>query len=316
MKRIDTATKAVDLFGAGKHGFRAGNVLAGESPTKLNSPWFNHVQEELANLVEVLFGEALDDGTVNQLATLFAAKFATLAPLEDAALTGVPTAPTQDPGNNSTRIANTAFVQAAIAALVDSSPGALDTLNELAAALGNDPNFATTITNLIATKLGLAGGALTDFLTLHADPTANLHAATKQYADALVAAISAATTGTAGLVELLTTAEFNAGTDATRAMVAANFTKSIAANGYIKLPGGVLIQWGKTANIANVATVNINFPVSFATAVYIINVTPEYQGSGTSYSSWATPNSLSQMSVGQNNGASIAAPLFWVAIGK
>lgn len=59
-------------------------------------------------------------------------------------------------GDNSNRIADTAFVQAAIAALVDTSPAALDTLNELAAALGDDENFATTITNLIATKLSIA----------------------------------------------------------------------------------------------------------------------------------------------------------------
>ncbi len=66
--------------------------------------------------------------------------------------TGSPKAPTAAAGNNSTQLANTAFVQAAIAALVDSSPGALDTLNELAAALGNDPNFATTMTNALAEK--------------------------------------------------------------------------------------------------------------------------------------------------------------------
>ncbi|WP_247207678.1 phage tail protein [Escherichia coli] len=74
------------------------------------------------------------------------------APLNSPALTGTPTTPTARQGTNNTQISNTAFVMAAIAALVDSSPDALNTLNELAAALGNDPNFATTMTNALAGK--------------------------------------------------------------------------------------------------------------------------------------------------------------------
>ncbi|WGC28175.1 tail fiber protein [Escherichia coli] len=74
------------------------------------------------------------------------------APLNSPALTGTPTTPTARQGTNNTQIASTAFVMAAIAALVDSSPDALNTLNELAAALGNDPNFATTMTNELAGK--------------------------------------------------------------------------------------------------------------------------------------------------------------------
>lgn len=74
------------------------------------------------------------------------------APLSSPALTGKPTAPTAAQTANDTQLATTAFVKAAIAALVASSPAALDTLNELAAALGNDPNFATTMTNALAGK--------------------------------------------------------------------------------------------------------------------------------------------------------------------
>ncbi|ELR1105501.1 phage tail protein [Escherichia coli] len=74
------------------------------------------------------------------------------APLNSPALTGTPTTPTAPQGTNSTQIASTAFVMAAIAALVDSSPDALNTLNELAAALGNNPNFATTMTKALAGK--------------------------------------------------------------------------------------------------------------------------------------------------------------------
>ena len=74
------------------------------------------------------------------------------APLSSPALTGTPTAPTAAQSVNNTQIATTAFVKSAIAAMVGSAPAALDTLNELAAALGNDPNFATTMLNALAGK--------------------------------------------------------------------------------------------------------------------------------------------------------------------
>lgn len=74
------------------------------------------------------------------------------APLASPALTGTPTAPTAAPGTNTQQLANTAFVKAAIDALLAGAPGALDTLNELAASLGNDPDFAGTIVNALAGK--------------------------------------------------------------------------------------------------------------------------------------------------------------------
>ena len=87
-----------------------------------------------------------------------------------AALTGslasATTATTQSASDNSTKVATTAYVTTAIANLVDSAPSALDTLNELAAALGDDANFSTTVTNSIATKLPLAGGTMTGALNM------------------------------------------------------------------------------------------------------------------------------------------------------
>ncbi|HAW3442745.1 TPA: phage tail protein [Escherichia coli] len=76
----------------------------------------------------------------------------TKAPLDSPALTGTPSTPTPPDDAAGNEIANAEFVRKLLAALVDSSPEALDTLNELAAALGNDPNFATTITNALAGK--------------------------------------------------------------------------------------------------------------------------------------------------------------------
>ena len=91
---------------------------------------------------------------------------------------------------NTNDAATKGYVDTAVANLVDSAPGTLDTLNELAAALNDDPNFSTTITNSIATKLPLAGGTMsgaiamgTNKITGMGDPTANQDAATKAYVD-------------------------------------------------------------------------------------------------------------------------------------
>ncbi|MEF4999822.1 phage tail protein [Escherichia coli] len=94
------------------------------------------------------------------------------APLSSPALTGTPTAPTAAQSVNNTQIATTAFVKSAIAGMVGSAPAALDTLNELAAALGNDTNFATTMLNALAGKqpldntlTNLSGKDVTGLLT-------------------------------------------------------------------------------------------------------------------------------------------------------
>ncbi|WP_105493658.1 prophage tail fiber N-terminal domain-containing protein [Escherichia coli] len=81
----------------------------------------------------------------------------TKAPLDSPAFTGTPTTPTPPDDAAGLETANAAFVRKLLAALVDSSPEALDTLNELAAALGNDPNFATTVTDALAGKQPLNG---------------------------------------------------------------------------------------------------------------------------------------------------------------
>jgi len=72
------------------------------------------------------------------------------ATLASPTFTGTPSAPTATGATNTTQVATTAFVKTAVSALVDAAPGALDTLNELAAALGDDADFSTTITNLVS----------------------------------------------------------------------------------------------------------------------------------------------------------------------
>jgi hypothetical protein len=115
-----------------------------------------------------------------------------LQPQDSPHFTGVPTSPTAAPGTNTTQIANTAFVAAAIAALINSSPAALDTLAELATALGNDANFTTTITNALAAKAALASPALTGTPTAPtaAGGTNTTQLATTAFVTAAIAALN------------------------------------------------------------------------------------------------------------------------------
>ena len=139
------------------------------------------------------------DGVTSAIQTQLDAKLATAtaastyAPLASPALTGVPTAPTAAANTNTTQVATTAYVQTEITDLIAAAPGALDTLNELASALGNDASFSTTVTNSLATKLPLAGGTMTGAIAMGTNkitglgtPTVSTDAATKAYADTML----------------------------------------------------------------------------------------------------------------------------------
>jgi len=139
------------------------------------------------------------DGVTSAIQTQLDAKLATAtaastyAPLASPALTGVPTAPTAAANTNTTQVATTAYVQTEITDLIAAAPGALDTLNELATALGNDAAFSTTVTNSLATKLPLAGGTMsgaiamgTNKITGLGTPTTSTDASTKAYVDTML----------------------------------------------------------------------------------------------------------------------------------
>jgi hypothetical protein len=129
------------------------------------------------------------------------------APLASPSLTGTPLAPTATPGTNNTQIATTAYADAAVAAIVDGAPALLNTLNELAAAINDDENFASTLTTLAGEKVAKSGDTMTGLLVLSADPSAELGAATKQYVDQAEAdAISTAEAYTDGRETAITTA--------------------------------------------------------------------------------------------------------------
>ena len=124
------------------------------------------------------------------------------APLASPALTGTPTAPTAAAATNTTQVATTEFVRAEVAALVNSAGATLDTLGEIATALGNDANLSTTLTNSIGLKAPLASPALTGTPTA---PTAAVATDTTQIATtAFVTAAIAAGVATVDTLDDLT----------------------------------------------------------------------------------------------------------------
>ncbi len=143
------------------------------------------------NSINALDTDDIDEGMSNQYFTNTRARGAISAG------TGI----SYDSGTGVVSVDNTiatqSYVDTAVSNLIDGAPGLLDTLNEIAAAINDDANYFTTIANNLAAKLDLAGGTLTGALTLHADPSSALHAATKQYVDAAESAAQSAAESTA-----------------------------------------------------------------------------------------------------------------------
>ena len=194
------------------------------------------------------------------------------APLNSPALTGTPTTPTAAQGTNSTQIASTAFVMAAIAALVDSSPDALNTLNELAAALGNDPNFATTMTNALAGKQPKDATltALAELAT-SADKLPYFTGADRAALTALTSVGRAilGKTSTQGVLDYLGLGELS---------LAGTASGVIGLNGYVTIPliisgsrRTLIIQWGQAkfggSGGEDAGYLN-DFPFAFPSACY------------------------------------------------
>ncbi|EFH4781495.1 TPA: phage tail protein [Escherichia coli] len=173
------------------------------------------------------------------------------APKASPTFTGTPKAPTPAAGNNTTQVATTAFVQAALTALINGAPATLDTLKEIAAAINNDPNFATTMLNALAGKQ-----PLDDTLT-------NLSG--KDVA------------GLLAYLGLGTASKRNVGTGANQIPDMSAFA---SGSGYQKLPGGYILQWG-SANAGNSASTGISntFPIPFPSGIIIITtgqIDPSY----------------------------------------
>jgi hypothetical protein len=133
--------------------------------------------------------------------------------------------------------ATKAYVDTQVANLVDSAPGTLDTLNELAAALGDDPNYATTITNALAAKLSLSGGTMTGAIAMGSNkitglgtPTASTDATTKAYIDDVFGSTTSAAASATAAATSATSAANSASAAATSATSASNSASAAATS--------------------------------------------------------------------------------------
>ncbi|HHD2728473.1 TPA: phage tail protein, partial [Citrobacter freundii] len=137
-----------DHIGASSHAVKKAVKAARDETEKQIEELVDNAPASLDTLKKIADAINNDPDFFNTLNAVLALK----APLHDPALTGIATVPTPPLSVSNKQIANTEYVQAAVAALVGSSPEALDTLAELANALNNDPNFATTVLNALAGK--------------------------------------------------------------------------------------------------------------------------------------------------------------------
>ncbi len=164
--------------------------------------------------------------------------------------TGEPKAPTPAAGNNTTRIATTEFVQAAITVLINGAPATLDTLKEIAAAINNDPKFSTTINNALSGKQPL-------------DETLT-HLSGKDVA------------GLLAYLGLGEAAKRNVGTGANQIPDMGSFTLSVSGTGYQKLPSGFILQWGSIGAPGIAQDVVTHFPIAFPNRCLRVLVSQDY----------------------------------------
>ncbi|EPF8438756.1 gp53-like domain-containing protein [Escherichia coli] len=171
---------------------------------------------------------------------------------------------------------------AAIAALVDSSPDALNTLNELAAALGNDPNFATTMTNALAGKQPKDATltALAELAT-SADKLPYFTGADRAALTALTSVGRAilGKTSTQGVLDYLglgEAAKRDVGTGANQIPDMSSWTKGISTDAiWIRFPDGTIIQMGAGGG----SNTEITFPIPFPTQCMIFIAMPRSSAS-------------------------------------
>ena len=221
---------------------------------------------------------------------------------ESPAFTGTPTTPTAGKGTNNGQIASTAFVAQAIAALVNSAPGALDTLQELAQALGNDANFAATVTNALANKVSKVGNDTIDGrLTALSFYARNWFRATGNNSGLLFDDYGGGWTmtdhdwvrscdgrgvytsgkmradggfeGTASNSDNVGNKSLQWILDQINAAKTGIVASNLAQNGWVKFANGLIVQWGVGAEVSGEQQFDIALPIAFQNACFSVSVT-------------------------------------------
>jgi len=251
------------------------DIAEGCAPSGIN----NAIRELMAQVKDQQTGTDADNFTVG----------GNLSVTGTTTFTGVPTAPTATAGNNTTQLATTAFVTTAVG-----------TLGTMASQNAND--VAITGGDILADALSCTGGLFlgnnTGSQDVNIEIGHNRTADGNAYIDFHSALISAGGTGDYDLrIIRIAGANENAffqnvgtgsiifNTNGTTRMtlnsagitgdLAPNFTgsnQSLGANGYQKLPGGLIMQWGTTGNISPNNSVAVTFPIAFPNAVYSVTI--------------------------------------------
>ncbi|MDD7568281.1 MAG: hypothetical protein PUJ68_00045 [[Actinobacillus] rossii] len=186
------------------------------------------------------------------------------APSASPAFTGAPTAPTAPQTVNNGQIATTAFVKAAIAALVGSAPATLDTLAEIAKALGDDGNLKATLLAEIGNRVKKEGNygvisSISNYAGFNIELPDRTRKLIETTPNSLFSFISRdSETGENKAVAILPA---KTGEIAFIQDIKESFKQSISNNGWCKLPNGLIFQWG------NVEGTDVNFPIAFPNAV-------------------------------------------------
>lgn len=210
--------------------------------------------------------------------------------------------------------ATEAFVTSAVAALVDSSPGALDTLNELAAALGDDPNFAASVTGALGGKQPL-DGTLTALAALTTSANQMVYATgLDSFALTPLSTFARSLLDDASAESMRTTLGLG---DLSIQSIATAFGNSLTASGYQQLPGGLILQWGSLGAIFNSTNINITFPITFPAAALSLSGLVSMSGSVTGSISPVLISHSASGAVFQGDFSTDtgSGTLYWMAVG-
>lgn len=296
MDRINTATKAEDLFGAGKHGWKNSNASLGIVATDFNADWPNGVQEELLSIIEGA-GIVPDVATRTQVRQAVKRLFGGNVTTVNAA--NSPFALTADH-------AGLVIMDATAGNIVVNLPAA----NLLSALIfkfvRNDVTTNTATVNCAGADT-FVGGA-TSFTLIGQGDARHIHGdAVSKWASSLSLASNAEAQALSSTVKAISPATL------AQAFKAAN--QSLVPSGYQKLPGGLIVQWGVITTSASADT-SITFPVAFTTAAYAVVLNQQNAAGGAGY---LAVNGFGLTSFLGNGwtGSSTRAALYgsWMAIG-
>jgi len=200
------------------------------------------------------------------------------------------------------------YVDTQVSNLVASAPGTLDTLNELAEALGDDPNFATTMTNALAGKLSLTGGTMsgaiamgTNKITGLGTPTASTDAANKDYIDTMATSAGASATAAAASAAAAATSAGSAANSATAANSSFVSVTGLTGSGLVRDMGEITSTDTTTTTYINIATVAASAATSASSAA------TSASSAATSASSAATSASAANTSANNASASSSQA---------